>query len=485
MSIPLNKQLRLPILNIMQDGRERHRQEIFDLLDSVLQFSEEQKTELLASGGNRLDTRKVWATAYLKAANLLENTKRGYYKITSQGQQVLKENPSVIDRELLLRYAPADSNFFYSPKKSKEEIDDEQNIDRYTAMTLPERLAAFFEQTSAEQATNKEVVEWIVKNYPVDCAKKAQESTQRFEDQGESLIRQIGTELGSLWRHPPNILKEKGIIPATVDRKWGWRKEQTINASTRNSDVDTSEDNYSSKPFTEEQMYPILIKYLKSKQGVYSKRIDEKRSRNSRGPRGNMWLYPDIVGLENLSKDWDRNIKECVTQYSDKKSKLWSFEVKREITSSNLREVFFQAVSNSSWANFGYLVATKIAEGSSDELRILSSLHGIGFIKLNTDEPSLSQILIPAKEKTEIDWNIANRLAKENPDFREYIDLIIDHLPVHSLTTGHFCPSVLTAFRMNPNPSLYPVRRQPLFYCFEDRKNYYQRGHTVKEALGQ
>ncbi|MBC6413654.1 MAG: hypothetical protein GDA45_01785 [Chromatiales bacterium] len=436
MSIPLAKQLRLPILKIMQDGKERHKQEIYDLLDRELQFSEEDKTELLASGGNRLDSRKHWAIAYLKAANLLENMKRGYYKITSQGQQVLKENPSVIDRELLLRYAPADSNFYYPSKKSKEEIDNEQNIDRYTAMTLPERLAAFFEQTSAEQATNKEVVEWIVKNYPVDCAKKAQESTQRFEDQEEWLIRQIGAELGSLWRHPPNILKEKGIIPATVDRKWGWRKEQTINASTRNNDAGTGEDTNRPEPFTEKQMYPKLIEYLKLKLRVHSKRIDETRSANLKGPKGNQWLYPDIVGLENLSKDWDRNIKDCVTQYSDKKSKLWSFEVKKAITSSNLRETFFQAVSNSSWANFGYLVATEIAEGSSDELRILSSLHGIGFIKLNTDEPSLSQILIPAKEKTEIDWNIANRLAKENSDFREYIDLIIDFCK-----TGRIIPS--------------------------------------------
>jgi hypothetical protein len=82
-------------------------------------------------------------------------------------------------------------------------------------------------------------------------------------------------------------------------------------------------------------------------------------------------------------------------------------------------------VSNSSWANFGYLVVKEI--GGSDtmeELRILTSVHGIGFIRLDIEAPSESQILIPAKERNEVDWNAANRLAEANSDFLEYIRLI-------------------------------------------------------------
>lgn len=158
---------------------------------------------------------------------------------------------------------------------------------------------------------------------------------------------------------------------------------------------------------------------------MYSKRIDEKRSRNLRGAGGNKWLYPDIVGMENLSNDWHREIKDCVKQYADKKTKLWSFEVKILINRSNVREVFFQAVSNSSWANLAYLVANEI-EGTDTlkELRMLSGLHGIGFIKLDSENPSESQIMIPARERLEIDWNNANRLAEENTDFLNYIKLI-------------------------------------------------------------
>ncbi len=61
-----------------------------------------------------------------------------------------------------------------------------------------------------------------------------------------------------------------------------------------------------------------------------------------------------------------------------------------------MRKDFFQAVSNSSWANFGYLVATEVqGYDTMKELRMLSSLHGIGFIQVNDDNPSDSQIIIP------------------------------------------------------------------------------------------
>ena len=70
---------------------------------------------------------------------------------------------------------------------------------------------------------------------------------------------------------------------------------------------------------------------------IYSRRIDEKRGSNRRGPNGNKWLYPDVVGMENLSADWHREVKSCVAQYSDKQTKLWSFEVKLlRITSYNV-----------------------------------------------------------------------------------------------------------------------------------------------------
>ena len=126
MSIPSDNQLLLPMLKIMGDNKERHRSEIFDSLDKEFQFSEEDKIQKLASGGSRLHDRMVWALTKLNNANLLENTTRGCYKITQQGQEVLKENLSSIGIDTLLRYAPPDSKFFYPQKKNKEGGDSEQ-----------------------------------------------------------------------------------------------------------------------------------------------------------------------------------------------------------------------------------------------------------------------------------------------------------------------------------------------------------------------
>ena len=75
------------------------------------------------------------------------------------------------------------------------------------------------------------------------------------------------------------------------------------------------------------------------------------------------------MALEDLASEWSSKVTECAKQYGDKKAKLWSFEVKRLINISNVRSTFFQAVSNSSWANFGYLVAAELEEKAKKELR--------------------------------------------------------------------------------------------------------------------
>lgn len=96
--------------------------------------------------------------------------------------------------------------------------------------------------------------------------------------------------------------------------------------------------------------------------------------------------------------------------------------MKLQLTLSNVREAYFQAVSNSSWANFGYLVAAEIeSDDTASELRMLFGLHGIGVIQLNAEDPSDSQIIIPARQRSAVDWATCNRLLSENSDFEDFI----------------------------------------------------------------
>jgi hypothetical protein len=287
-------------------------------------------------------------------------------------------------------------------------------------LNLKVRVVEFLQQNPEQKFTARQIAEWILKKYPKECDEKKKRSN--VINSKTALIQQLVAEIST---HRPIIQKKNNKIKTTESRP----KKYYFTEASDSSEIEYSEQiegvSTTQDKLTEHDLYPLLTKYLKSELSVLSKRIDESRSSNNKGKNGNKWLYPDIVGMENLSQDWNREIIDCVKQYADKKTKLYSFEVKILINRSNIREAFFQAVSNSSWANLGYLVANELSgDETIKELRILSSLHGIGFILLDNENVSESQILIPAKEKLEIDWNTANRLAEENKDFLKYIKLV-------------------------------------------------------------
>ena len=51
----------------------------------------------------------------------------------------------------------------------------------------------------------------------------------------------------------------------------------------------------------------------------------------------------------------------------------------------------------------------------------MTGVHGIGLIELRADALAKSQVIIPARERVEIDWDTSTRLATENKDFFEYV----------------------------------------------------------------
>ncbi|MCV2876327.1 HrgA protein [Rhodobacteraceae bacterium XHP0102] len=292
------------------------------------------------------------------------------------------------------------------------------------ALNLLKTVADFLQTRPEEKFTAREIAQWIFDNFPDECQAKRDKSKATVNplDSDAALILQISSEIGA---RRPQLVKAVSGIKTTEGRP----RRYYFSLNTDLEEIEQAERQLPAAPsgvmqkkISEHDLYPRLSEFLLSELNVYSCRIDERRSSNTRGAGGNRWLYPDLVGMEDLSAEWDREIKDCVKQYADKKTKLWSFEVKLLVNRSNVREVFFQAVSNSAWANFGYLVASEISGYDTlKELRMLSSLHGIGFIKLDANNAAESQIIIPARERAEVDWDAANRLTKENRDFREYV----------------------------------------------------------------
>jgi hypothetical protein len=192
----------------------------------------------------------------------------------------------------------------------------------------------------------------------------------------------------------------------------------------------------------EHSLYGLLQAYLAESHGIVSKRIRESTSSNRRGRFGNRWLHPDIVGMMTPGVNWEDLIRQCSSAMPMRKAKLVSVEVKVAITASTVRESFFQAASNSLWANRAYLAATEVrGEDTLEELTVLCSLHGVGYIAIEPENVSESRILIPARERDEVDWASANRIAKENADFRAYLQQVLNYLQtgqvVHQLWHGN------------------------------------------------
>ena len=296
-------------------------------------------------------------------------------------------------------------------------------------LSQAKKIVKLLEENPNERFSAREIAEKIVSMYPQDYEEK--KNNPRFKDE-KSFISQIVAEIGSqkdqlikssehiFWQDKPRpriywydpYKKRDDILHTDNDNE---EDEQYISITSMSDRTSLSE----------HDLYPLLIDYLNSEHNLYCMRIDEKKSKNLRGSGGNTWLHPDIVAMQAVDKEWDELIRTCVKNGDGQSVRLWSFEVKITLNSSNVRKSFFQAVSNSSWANEGYLVATSISDNKVEqELRMLSALHGIGVILLNHENPSESEILLPAKSRPEIDWQSVNRILVENSDFKDYIELV-------------------------------------------------------------
>ncbi len=290
-------------------------------------------------------------------------------------------------------------------------------------LNLSKTVVDFLHGRAEQKFTARKIAEWIFETYPKECKEKREKS--KFIETDAELLQQIVAEISSM---RPALQKKYDQIKTTEGRPrqyyWTEKSDQDEVSEAETVGVQAAPAQTQAS-INENGLYPILSEYLWSEWRIYSKRIDEKKSSNKHGPKGNQWLYPDVVGMEDLTADWHSEIKEAVKVYATKKTKLWSFEVKLLLNRSNLRECFFQAVSNSSWANSGYIVAAAIAgDDTVKELRMLSALHGIGFIQLDPDNPAESVIVIPARERPEVDWATCNRLTEENKDFLSFVTLV-------------------------------------------------------------
>jgi uncharacterized protein len=164
-----------------------------------------------------------------------------------------------------------------------------------------------------------------------------------------------------------------------------------------------------------------LSSYLKN-EDIYSKTIFHEQSSTGKDTN-QIWTHPDMVGIKffKLNSKVSQNFLKAINHVDT--LNLSSYEIKKEINNDNdLKKAFFQAVSNSSWANYGYLVAFEIRDDLTEEIKRLNQSFGIGVIRLNAN-PYESKIHFPSKFR-ELDFKTIDKLCSMNETFEKFIDKI-------------------------------------------------------------
>ncbi len=257
---------------------------------------------------------------------------------------------------------------------------------------------------------------------------------------GKILSHSLGSQLGE-----HNIKEEdKQFYVARKERRafFYWLKsrerefppQETSNAEDDEQSECLDAAKKQETSFDERDLHPLLVKFLDKDSNfkLRCKTIDHRKCLKDKKGKCE-WNYPDIVGVYfpyNKYSPFDKYDGETLKflhHTGQKKHKLFSFELKVNLKLTNLKESYFQAVSNSTWANEGYLVVKSIDKKDEkdvlDELRRLNQSFGIGVIKLES-EISNSKILLPARER-EIDIPTLNMLVEQSPvDFKPFMEEI-------------------------------------------------------------
>lgn len=200
---------------------------------------------------------------------------------------------------------------------------------------------------------------------------------------------------------------------------WLKARQKELPSDEKIQEIQVKEVEKKEKEFDEKALHPLLVSFANREFNLYCKTLNANTTRGAKTQGLDEWIHPDIVGVYfPFDDDSYKSETLALLENLNKLSyKIYSFELKKFINSSNLKQSYFQAVSNSSWANEGYLVAYEISSDEKvyNELTRLNSSFGIGVIELKNQ-----RVIFPSKVR-ELDIDTINLLMK-NKDFEGFIE---------------------------------------------------------------
>ena len=163
MAIPDYESIMLPLLKFANDGKEHRIREAIEFITKKFNLSEEEEKKLLPSGNIRVIVNRVgWAATYLKKCQLLESTKRGYFKITQRGVDILDQNPKKIDNNILQQFPEFHE---FKTRKKKPRTKSGKKINEIETQTPEESLGAAYEELN--QSLAQELLKRVKDSSPV------------------------------------------------------------------------------------------------------------------------------------------------------------------------------------------------------------------------------------------------------------------------------------------------------------------------------
>lgn len=162
MAVPDFQSFFLPLLQYSSDGELHNTKDAYAAMVDYFRLSQEDRQEMLPSGKQATYKNRIaWARVYLSKALLLEAPKRGFFRITERGRELLKSNPVELRVKHLKQY-PEFVEFHKSG--NKQEKGGENGGDEERTAT-PEEI---FENAYQELRRNlaNEILTQIAKNTP-------------------------------------------------------------------------------------------------------------------------------------------------------------------------------------------------------------------------------------------------------------------------------------------------------------------------------
>ena len=255
MAIPDYQTLMLPLLKLTADRKEYSLAQTIDILADQFKLTAEERKALLPSGQTTIFLNRVgWARTYLKKSGLLETTRRGFFRITDRGMQILKQNPPRIDAKFLdqfeefraFREAGRDKSTSRKEKEKTEAETPEEALEN-AYQTLRDNLANELVQQikqSPPSLFEKIVVELLVRMGYGGSRKDAGQALGKTGDEGiDGIIKEdrLGLDIIYLqakrWENTvsrPEIQKFAGALQ-------GHRAEKGIFITTSNFSRDALE----------------------------------------------------------------------------------------------------------------------------------------------------------------------------------------------------------------------------------------------------